>query len=145
MKFDEKPLAKARNITKVVNDTHREKLCFTKILLNSVQGMAAWLLLFIFICLNNQLSSIHSIIIYQEYRCLKNLIHQVDSKNDWLLLSAGFTAKVGLVFVLTLENAFLRGFILRPTVLGIFKIALRLTDRHISLWQLVEILNVIST
>ena len=106
MKFDEKPLAKARNITKVVNDTHRERLCFTKILLNSVQGMAAWLLLIIFICLNNQLSSIHSIIIYQEYRCLKNLIHQVDSKNDWLLLSAGFTAKVELVFVLTLENAF---------------------------------------
>ena len=95
MKFDEKPFAKARNITKVINDTHREKLCFTKILLNLVQGMAAWLLLIIFICLNSQLSSIHSITIYQ-----------VDRKNDWLLLSAGFTAKVGLVFVLTLENAF---------------------------------------
>ena len=41
-----------------------------------------------------------------QYRCLKNVIHQVDSKNGWLLLSASFTAKFGLVFVLTLENAF---------------------------------------
>ena len=31
---------------------------------------------------------------------------QIDSKNEWLLLSASFTAKFGLVFVLTLENAF---------------------------------------
>ena len=42
----------------------------------------------------------------KEHRCLKNKIHQIDSKNEWLLLSAGFTAKVGLVFVLTLENTF---------------------------------------
>ena len=40
------------------------------------------------------------------YRCSKNVIHQIDSKNGWLLLSASFTAKFGLVFVLTLENAF---------------------------------------
>ena len=32
-----------------------------------------------------------------------------------MLLSASFTSKFGLVFVLTLENAFLRGFILKPT------------------------------
>ena len=38
-----------------------------------------------------------------------------NSKNEWLLLSAGFTAKFELVFVLILENAFLRGFILKPT------------------------------
>ena len=31
------------------------------------------------------------------------MIHQIDNKNGWLLLSASFTAK--LVFVLTLENA----------------------------------------
>ena len=37
---------------------------------------------------------------------LKNVIHQIDSKNEWLLLSACFTAKFGMVFVLTLENAF---------------------------------------
>ena len=38
-------------------------------------------------------------------RCLKNVIHQVDSKNEWLLLSVTFTAKHELVFVLTGENA----------------------------------------
>ena len=32
--------------------------------------------------------------------------YQIDSKNEWLLLQASFTAKFGLVFVLTLENAF---------------------------------------
>ena len=43
---------------------------------------------------------------HYQYRCLKNVIHQIDSKNGWLLLSARFTAKFGLVFVLTLENAY---------------------------------------
>ena len=42
---------------------------------------------------------------YKEYTCWKNVIHPIDSKNEWLLLSASFTAKIGLVFVLTLENA----------------------------------------
>ena len=42
----------------------------------------------------------------KEYRCLKNVVHQIVSKNKWLLLSASFTAKFRLVFVLTLENAF---------------------------------------
>ena len=46
----------------------------------------------------------------------------------------------GLVFVLRLENAFLGGFMLKPTerayillkkVLGIFKIDLRLKDRYV--------------
>ena len=59
-----------------------------------------------------------------------NVIHQIGIKNEWLLLPASFEAKFGLVFVLTLENAFLRGFVLKPTesasVLGICKIALRL-------------------
>ena len=41
-----------------------------------------------------------------QYRCLKNVIHQIDGRNGWLLLSASFTAKFELVFVLTLENAF---------------------------------------
>ena len=43
---------------------------------------------------------------YKEYTCLENVIHQIDSKNEWLLLPPSFTAKFGLVFVLTLENAF---------------------------------------
>ena len=33
------------------------------------------------------------------YVCLKNVIHEIDSKNDWLLLSVTFTAKFELVFV----------------------------------------------
>ena len=40
---------------------------------------------------------------HYQYRCLKNVIHQIDNKNGWLLLSASFAAK--LVFVLTLKNA----------------------------------------
>ena len=46
---------------------------------------------------------------------LKNVIHQIGSKNEWLLLSASFTGKFGMVFVLTLENTFFRGLILHPT------------------------------
>ena len=34
------------------------------------------------------------------------MIHQVDSKNEWLLLPVTFTAKFELDFVLTFENAF---------------------------------------
>ena len=37
---------------------------------------------------------------------LKNVIHQKDSKNEWLLYSASFTTKFGLIFVLTLGNAY---------------------------------------
>ena len=33
-------------------------------------------------------------------------VHEIDSKNEWLLLQVIFTAKLGLVFVLTFENAF---------------------------------------
>ena len=45
----------------------------------------------------------------------ENVIHQIDSKNEWLLLSVTFTAKLELVFVLIFENAFLRVLILKPT------------------------------
>ena len=38
------------------------------------------------------------------------MIHQIDIKNNWLLFSAGFKTKFGLVFVLTLKNAFLNRF-----------------------------------
>ena len=44
------------------------------------------------------------LLILLSYRCLKNVIHQVNSKNEWLLLSVTFTAKLDLVFVLTFEN-----------------------------------------
>ena len=60
------------------NDTHREKLCFTE---SSIRS-AAWLLLTFCICLHNKLSSVHSITRMKQYRCLKNVIHQIDSKNE---------------------------------------------------------------
>ena len=64
-----------------------------------------WLLMTFFLCLHNHFFSIYCHII-KEYRCLKNVIHQLE-RNEWLLLSAfqqGLRQK--LVFVLTQENAF---------------------------------------
>ena len=34
------------------------------------------------------------------------MILKIDSKNEWLLLSVGFTAKFELVYVITLGNDF---------------------------------------
>ena len=73
------------------NDAHREKLCFTQFSIR----IAAWLLLTFFIYLHDQLTPIHFII---TYRCLKKVIHQIENKNEWLLLLASFTAKFELVF-----------------------------------------------
>ena len=79
------------------NDTHTGEL-------DSVQKFIetqGWLLLTFFICLHNQLSSFNSIIVQMsEKRDSSN------SKNEWLLLSVTFTAKLELVFALTFENAF---------------------------------------
>ena len=61
-----------------------------------------WLPLTLFICLHNQLSSFNYIIV----QMFENVIHQVNSKNECLLPSVIFTAKLELVFVLTFENAF---------------------------------------
>ena len=36
----------------------------------------------------------------------ENVIHQIDNKNEWLLPSASFMSKFGLIFVLRPENAF---------------------------------------
>ena len=84
---------------KPYNDTHREKLVF-----HSVQYRNGWLDASDLFDMFAQ--SIKFYTFHYQYRCLKNVIHQIDSKNGWLLLSASFTAKFGLVFVLTLENAF---------------------------------------
>ena len=73
--------------------------------LDSVQKfieIQGWLLLTFFIYLHNQLSSFNSIIVQMS----EKQIHQVGSKNEWLLLSETFTVKLELVFVLTFENAF---------------------------------------
>ena len=63
-----------------------------------IQG---WLLLTFFMCLHNQLSSFNSNIVQ---------IHQIDSKNGWLLVSLTFTAKLELIFLLTFKNAFSQSF-----------------------------------
>ena len=59
--------------------------------------------------------------------------------------------KIWVGFVLTLENAFSQSFHFeanrksidspKKTVLGIFKITLRLRDRHVFMWQSLEILT----
>ena len=49
---------------------------------------------------------------------MKNVIYQIECKNEWFLFSVSSTAKFGLVYVLTLENAFFRGFILKPMKRG---------------------------
>ena len=41
-----------------------------------------------------------------EYRCLKNLIHQIHSKSKWLLFSASFTAKFVFLFCLNTGKSF---------------------------------------
>ena len=75
------------------------------VLLNS--RMVVWPLLIFFICLHDQLSSIYVLLSrIKEYGCLKYWIYKIDSKNEWLLLSASFTAKFGFVFVLTQKNPF---------------------------------------
>ena len=84
------------NVLKLLNDTHRKKLCFTQF----STGMAASDVFHVFT------QSIKFYTFRHQCRCLKNVIHQIDRKNEWLLLSTSFTTKFGLVFVLTLKDAF---------------------------------------
>ena len=84
---------------KWINDTHRERLEF-----HSIQYRNGWLaasdLFYMFT------PAIKFYTFHYQYRCLKIVIHQIGSQNGWLLFSASFTAKFGLVFVSALENAF---------------------------------------
>ena len=68
--------------------------------------MQGWLLLTFLICLHNQLSSFNSIIV----QVSEKRVHQIESKNERLLLSIAFTVKLELVFVLTFTNAFSESF-----------------------------------
>ena len=78
-----------------------KNLCFTEISTKFIE-IKGWLLLTFFICLHNQLSSFNSIIVQvSEKRDWSN-----NSKDEWLLLSVIFTAKLKLVFVLKFENGF---------------------------------------
>ena len=74
---------------KRVNDTHGGggDWCFTQF----STEIAGWLLLIF-------TQSIKFYTFHYQYRRLKNKIHQIDSRNEWLLLSASFTTKFGLVF-----------------------------------------------
>ena len=75
----------------------RKDWCFTQF----STGMAGWLLLIFFMFTQ----SIKFYTFHYQYRCLKNVIHQIDSKNGWLLLSASLRQNL----------VFLRGFIFKPT------------------------------
>ena len=89
-----------------INDTHRRKLFYE----GSTQfctrngWLAASDLFFYMFTQSIKFYTFHYYVL--RLQCLKNGIHQIDSKNEWLVLSARFTAKVGLAFVPTLENAF---------------------------------------
>ena len=76
-------------------------LCFAEFSTKFIE-IQGWMLLTFSICLLNQLSFLNSIMVQMS----ENVIHQIDSKNEWFLFSVTFTAKLGLVLVLTFENAF---------------------------------------
>ena len=46
----------------LLNDTNREKLCFTQFVVQEFIEVETWLRLTLLICLQNQLNSIHSIV-----------------------------------------------------------------------------------
>ena len=83
-----------------VNDTHSEKLLFYSIQYKN--GCSATYDLFHMFAQPIKFYTFH----YHVLKSLKNVIHQIDSKNEWLLLSASFTAKFRLAFASTVENAF---------------------------------------
>ena len=67
------------------------KSCCTKMASRLLLSFCSYV--FMFICFFILLSRI------KEYRCLKNVIHQIDSKIECLFFSASFTAQIGFVFV----------------------------------------------
>ena len=79
--------------------------------LNSVQQ----LLLTFFICLQNQLCLHILLSLIKGYRCLKNMIHQIDRK--WMVAPfSKFYCKIWIAFFSnTRKHFFLRGFILKLT------------------------------
>ena len=64
-----------------INDAHKEKLCFSQVNTRFIEIEALQPLTF-FIFLHNQLSHM------KEKVCFKKVVHQIDSKNEQLLLSA---------------------------------------------------------
>ena len=80
---------------------HISNFAFLRLLRYSHGRIQGWLLLKFFTYLHNQLSLFNSTIVQMS----EKRVHQIESKNEWLLLSVTFTAKLELVFVLTFENA----------------------------------------
>ena len=83
----------------------------------------------------------------KEHRCLKNKIHQIGRNERFLFAAFQQGLRQNLSWFLSSHRKMLfRGsLILKPTVRGIFKIAHRLRDRHVFMWQSLEILNVFNT
>ena len=65
-----------------------------------------WMFLIIPIAVMDVSGSYLLYLFAQSIRCLKKVIHQLDSKNKWLLLSASFAAKFELDFVLNTRKRF---------------------------------------
>ena len=63
------------------NDTHRKRLVF-----HSIQYRNDWLAASNLFHMFTKLIKFYTF--HYQYRCLENVIHQIDSKNVWLLLSA---------------------------------------------------------
>ena len=89
-----------------------------RVLLSSVQEfieIKGWLLLTFFICLHNQLSSLHSILhINKVYRCLNKIFDQTDRK--WMVAAfSNFYSKIWVGSGLNIEKGFLyNAFIIKP-------------------------------
>ena len=74
-----------------------KNLCVTELVQRFIE-IEGWVLLMFF----SQLSSFNSIIVQMSEKHHSS----IDSKDEWLLLSVTFTAKLELGFVLTFENDF---------------------------------------
>ena len=82
------------------------KNCVLPNLVQEFIEIETWLLLTFFICLHNELSSIRYPSSHiKQCRCLKKVVYRIDSKYERFLLSASFTAKFEVIFVLTQDNA----------------------------------------
>ena len=137
-----------------INGTHREKLRFTQFTRRNYWNKSLATSTF-FICLHNQLVSIHSLHItlshIKEYRCLNKAIHQIDItwtvalfRNIYRKIWVGFCLNIGKRFVLQvsflIQHKVLRLF--SKTMLGTFETAFHLRDQHIFIWRSLGILNV---
>ena len=102
----------------ILNNTYR-KNCFTQFS-TIILSYRSWATSYLF-PMFAQLISVHSIFIYKECRCLKNVIHQLRQK--WIVasfsISSRFTSKFELVFVLIQEYAFSQRFYFKTNRKGI--------------------------